>query len=456
MKTLNYLIPLFFLTLFFVSCDSAGPDPVDNEKQVTYTVTNDLQDRLVTPESNESNTHSLKSASGYEILGWIEPPNVDNNNNTVERASHVTFNNNRLYVGHLIRGDGPGNGFGGGTDIIDVSNPDNPNSFGSGSGSANTLQVDNVDVQESTVRGNTLFLGVAEEPSLQGEVGSTPAEVHSIALKGNGYPDIDNSGVIESDEFDQREIDANLVKAVSTAPSGDSHEFYSITDRNRIFRFDVNTSNAQISDPVSQQTGTSGSNFRGLASNSDGGFIFDKNGSTGNGSLWQVENNGGFNKVKNYGTIRTFGGSEQSIARVTTGGPTCNGSKLVFVSLNRDGFSVLRSSPNSVAEVFRNSTLETTAVTATQNYVYVASGSEVAVFRVNQNKICNTSGGGLTQIGKAPVENWINAGSLPSRAFNNGQVNDIAAWSVGGNDYLAVAMGQNGVFVATTGGGTYP
>jgi hypothetical protein len=437
-----------------VGCDSAGPSAEKSEDKaspVTYKVTNDLGSR-VTHAGDDASTSGVQTSAAnsasFELLGQITPPNVDGNSNTTERASHVTYHGGKLYVGHMLRGDGPGTDFNGGTDIIDVSNPELPGGFGVGSSNrANALQVENVDVQESAVVGNTLFLGVAEEPSLPGEVGAQPGEVHSIRLSG-GYPALSNGEVV----FEDREVNANLIKAVTPAPGGDPHEFYAVTDANSLYRFDVNTANGAIND-VTTQTTTS-SQFRGLASNVHGGFALSRNANNGNGYLWRAENSGGLSQADNFGPFDSFGSQEDAIARVTTGGPTCNGAKLVFVALNNSGFRVLKTSPGGVAEVFKNSTLEVTSLTATDDYVYAASGEEIAVFRINDSEICNTNGQGLSQIGKAPVENFVNGGLF---SFNNGaQVNQVAAWNDGGTDYLAIAMGTNGVFVAKRGGGTYP
>lgn len=438
--------------LLVVGCDSAGTSGDDPEEaeSVSYKVTNDLDSR-VTHVGDDGSSSSAKTAAAkgasFELLAQITPPNVDNNATTTERASHVTYANDRLYVGHMLRGDGPGNGFNGGTDVINVSNPDNPDGFGTGSGSrANALQVENVDVQESAVFGNTLFLGVAEEPSLPGEVGSTPAEVHTIRLD-NGYPATSGGEV----EFEQREVDANLIKAVTVAPSNSSSQFYATTDGNELFRFDVNTSTAGISG-VTQELATTNSEFRGIGATARGGFALSKNTNNGNGYLWRANNGGGLTNVANLGTFTTFGGGvEDAIARVTTGGPTCNNDNLVFASMNRDGFRVLKTTGGGATEVFANTTLDVTSVTATSDYVYVASGEEIAVFRVTNN-ICNTNlDEGLSKLGKAPVENFVNAGAF-SFASGGAQVNDIAAWG----DYLAIAMGRNGVFVVKTTGGTYP
>lgn len=444
--------------LLVSGCDSTGPATGVDENsasEVTYKVTNDLGSRLThagDASASSARTAGAKSAN-YELLAQITPPDVDNNNTTTERASHVTYDSDRLYVGHMLRGDGPGNGFNGGTDVINVSNPDNPDAFGTGSGSrANALQVENVDVQESAVVGNTLFLGVAEEPSLPGEVGSSPAEVHSIELN-NGYP-VTNGGTVA---FEDREVNANLIKAVTAAPSNDPNAFYATTDANGFYRFDVSTANGSINS-VTQESANSNSQFRGLAAAARGGFALSKNSNNGNGYIWQAENNGGLTNVENLGSFSTSGGGiEDAIARVTAGGPTCNGDALVFASMNNDGFRVLKTNGGGgVTQVFSNTTLDVTSVTATQDYVYAASGEEIAVFRVDHSTICNTTlDEGLNKLGKAPVENWTNAGSF-SFASGGAQVNDIAVWSNGGTDYLAIAMGRNGVFVAKRGGGTYP
>lgn len=440
--------------LLVVGCDSAGPSSDDGEeaKAVSYEVTNNLGSRVThvgdDASSSDAQTAAAKGAS-FQLLAQITPPDIDNDGTTTERASHVTYNGNRLYVGHMLRGDGPGNGFNGGTDIIDVSNPNNPDGFGTGSGSrANALQVENVDVQESAVFGNTLFLGVAEEPSLPGEVGSTPAEVHSIRLNNAGYPATSGGEV----DFEQREVDANLIKSVTVASGNSNNQFYATTDGNELLRFDVNTSDAGISG-VTQELANTNTEFRGVGATARGGFALSKNSNNGNGYLWKAENGGGLTNVKNLGAFTSFGGGiENSIARVTTGGPNCNGDDLVFASMNRDGFRVFKTNAGGgVTRVFSNPTLDVTSVTATENYVYVASGEEIAVFRVTSN-ICNTNPDeGLSKIGKRPVEGFANAGAF-NFASGGAQVNDIAAWG----DYLAIAMGRNGVFVVKTDSGTYP
>lgn len=455
---------IFFFVGFFsvgMAVLLTGCDVVSHQEttKITYTVTNDLGERLtVASEDKSANavpaSATNKASSRFTIKAQVTPPEVSAGD---ERASHVTHSSfhDKLYAGYMIRGDGPGNGFGGGIDIIDVSDADSPNPNPQGT-DVNALQVDGVDVQESAVNNHTLFVGVAEEESF--DVGNSPSEVHSIDLvNGGSVSGTPSSG--STIDFEDQDLPGNLVKAVTQAPNGDTDfNFYAVTDVNTFHRFNVMPDGVIRDFEMEQTTSYPAVEFRGLAANEDGGWAMDDG-----GNFWRGDPSGGLSRELTFSPPNFFnepgGPLLLSIARVTSpeGAPTCGGTRLVFAALNNDGFRVIKTSGSGApTEVFRNSTLNVTSVTATTNYVYVANGRSIALFSITSSSaLCDPSKDGLRKIGMSEMRDFRDARSFDFSS--RGQVNEIEVGSIDGTDYLFVAKGEDGVFIVRHGGGgSYP
>lgn len=441
------------LVLLIAGCDIVSKQ----QAKATYRVTNDLGERLTVAAPGLGRPPGVVTASTqktttrFTLRAQVSPPDVADGN---ERASHVHFNDqySKLYAGYMIRGDGPGNGFGGGIDIIDVSDPGNPDADPSGS-LVNALEVNDVDIQEGTSTNDVLFLGVAEEESFN--VGNTPSEVHSIHLDpSNGTPVRNGSGTVD---FEDMDLPGRLVKGVtkaSTLPDPDGDEFYAITDANTFHQFNVDNSGVIKGVKTDEANSFPGVEFRGLAVNGDGGWAMDDG-----GNIWRGNPSGGLTRELTFSDPAFFGGSPfRSIARVTTAqsDPSCGGEEVVFAALNKDGFRVIKTSGSGApAEVFRNKTLEVTSVTGTRNFVYVASGRSIAVFGVDHSTICNTNTDeGLRKVGKEKVRDFGNGHLFDFSG--RGQVNEIVTENIGGTDYLFIAKGEDGVLVAQQRSGGYP
>lgn len=431
-----------------VGCDATGPGAKETNK-VSYEVTNDLDSRLTVADaagaSSAAAAPSKGGATTFSVIAQVAPPDVDEEGGD-ERASHVHYSahHDKLYAGYMIRGDGPGNGFGGGVDIIDLSDPSDPAS----PPGSNALAVEGVDVQESTTSRDVLMLGVAEEESF--DIGNTPSEVHTIHIDGiTGLP-VTSGGTIE---FEDMDLPGDLVKGVTRASSSDdTHNFYAVTDANTFHQLEVGGV-ADIRDITTDATSNfPGLEFRGVAANGDGGWAMDDG-----GNLWRSDpSTGGLSRETEFSPPDFFGGSPlRSIARVSAGGPKCNGTKLIFTALNNDGFRAIVTGTGDASEVFRNKSLEVTSVTATKDFVYVASGTSIALYAIDHSEICSDdTDEGLRRIGMTEVRDFRN-GSLFD-FDDQGQVNQIEATTYSGTDYVFVAKGEDGVIILEQGGASYP
>lgn len=444
--------------LLVVGCDSAGVKKKPNKNKVDEkiafeAVDGNLGSRVTTVGGSDSKSMTAaaqKSVPGFTITHRVSPPNVVNNN--PESASDIALSQKpsstprNLYIGYKVAGSG----YGGGIDILDADG--GLSNATQSSGDANTLQSSAVDVQELGIRhsnGNpsAIYAATAVDPDVTVPRAPQLQSIDVYTTDGLAASSVNNDLVeLLNSESNQQPTTqpTRVAKSLVVDDQGNSNgDVFAVSDENTAHGLPIDGSDNYTIDENSMATvevGT-GRSYRSITQGTAGnlfalgfdGNIYELN--FGSTSESQVTSSP-------LGTISNEGNdNENSIARLSVH-HFPHGQPVFLVALNEGGFSVY--DPGN-GEVYSDPDTYATSVTATDNYVYVASGSGIAVYRVGSSGLGNTNANdGLEYIGTQPLDE-LNGGP----AANDVQINDIVVDpnSSGGSDnVLFVAKSTDGVY----------
>jgi hypothetical protein len=428
--------------LLVVGCDSSGPSADDEEApEISYEVTNDLGDRIESLDGNGSSnavTTQAKSSISFEATDRVEAPGLGSGD---VRASHLSLverssGADMLHIGYKLAGPE----YAGGIDIVAINSS---GSFTQGTGS-NALRVDGVDIQEVSVRETggsptALLAATAVEPGPF----QRPPQFHSIDLDNTGRPP---SGSVSYEAAELENPDsppASTVAKSVISSNGGNYEAFTVSDVNSFHS--ISLSDYEIDD-VDVKT-QSGAEFRSVTQASSGEVYALSDG----GQIYSPVSGSGLAEKTSLPSIS----SDFSIARMSShrfqNKNNYGSDDFLFVSLNENGFRVYNTNSDEV--VFSDTEIFATSVTATDDYVYVASGDGFAIYEVEDTGLTNTDlSDGLHDEGRASINDLVGPSATDA------QVNHILATDdVSGNIVLYVAKSKDGVYrLEETSGSVYP
>lgn len=469
-------IPTHFVLLFaglaliVAGCDSVGQQQKETEteneigEKISYTITNDVADRLSTVDGNSSSsamtTPAKDHAINFEPTHRVDPPSIPGVSDPV-RASHMVLSSPpasgapRLYVGYKVTGSEAG----GGIDVLDAP-PTGPLTALSGA-DINALVTENVDIQELALRENInddpVGLLAATDTDLDFQL---RPQLHGIEVaSGNGTPKpIDGDGSTVAYEFETLEhpsllpTEANaddlpkIAKSVVDEPS--TSTTYVVSDEGTLHAFDTGANARDIEDRQEDVVLESGTQFRSVALGPGPGEVFVL---TFDGRVLEYEFSGSSfsGPVKSatlgdpVGTTSDGGDAEEAIARLTSYSPP-SGGHYVIAALGTNGFHVLRTDAPGLGSVFSNSDVDTEvstpSVTGAGDYLYAANGDGIAIFHVLDS---GAGGFAAEYVARESIADLV----PPGTSLDGGQVNHIIAdHNATGDIVLYVAKSTDGVW----------
>lgn len=425
MKYFKPFLIIAFSLFAFASCDSAGVEENQQEDKEVYTAVEGLEDRITSFDKSTSSAaaKAKKTVPSLEITGHVATQSIGGN---TTRAAHLDVfdgSTNLLYIGYKVFGSE----YGGGIDILNVDGSNFQAATGNG---ANSLRVDGMDVQEVALRKNSdaLFAAVGDEPEGFGN----PSRFHSIDTNpANGLPG-------SSLSYEEIQLEGVIAKSVVASGNG-SPEAYAISDEEAAYEISIN--NEFEINSVTEYT-QGGLEFRSVTAFGNESYALTKD-----GSIYQV--NGGLSQETSLSSVTEI----QSIARME--GQKINGTKLLLVPLNDNGFRILDTSGNTT---FSESEVFATSITASDDYIYVSTGDGLAVYEIESGITNGNPGEGLSDIGRVSITELPNASGV---SFTDAQVNHIYVEENGtpdpDDDVLYVAKSTDGVLKIDqdAGGGTW-
>ena len=397
--------PVFVIALLVLSgCDLTGE--TSQSQSPNFEVTNDLETRITDLSGGTRSTAARVTAtaeSDFSVSGVarVEPPEVKG---TQTKASHLSFNDagdDRVFVGYKIRG----NPYGGGIDILDADEPRNLKS-------TNSLQTDNLDVQE-----------VIDDPDagaeyVAGALKTKRAGVSPAALTKLSFEDSDNNISVT-----HKRLSGNVAKSVVNAPSGDSrHDLYVVTDGNALYRYD-----SSLGDELKQTV--SGVEFSSITAHQDLLIMLTKS-----GALWKSDFSSANEPWKSDLTLEESEIRPLGIARLTTSNHENSSDDFVYAALNTGGFRVLNDDASE--KLFSRTEGDYTSVSATDgsDYLYASrTDGTVEVYEFDGNNSPSWSSDPIATINTADYQN----------GSSDVQSNQVLAV----DDYLYVANGSEGTLV---------
>ena len=367
-------------------------------------MTNDLESRITDLSGGTRSTAARVTAtaeSNFSVSGVarVEPPEVKG---TRTKASHLSFNDagdDRVFVGYKIRG-AP---YGGGIDVLDAKNPKNLKS-------TNSLQTDNLDVQE-----------VIDDPDAGAEYVAGALETKKknrspAALTKLSFDDSDNNISVRHER-----LSGNVAKSVVNAPSGDSrHDLYVVTDGNALYRYD-----SSLGDELKQTV--SGVEFSSITAHQDLLIML-----TQSGALWKSDFSSANDPWKSDLTLEESEIRPLGIARLTASDHEDSSDNFVFAALNTGGFRVLNDDASE--ELFSRTEYDYTSVSATDesNYLYASrTDGTVEVYEFDGNN----------------SPSWDRIATINTANYQDGSSNVQSNQVLAVGDYLYIANGSEGTLV---------
>jgi hypothetical protein len=431
--------------LLVAGCDSSpnsAPDSPEEELNISYEVTNDLGDRISAASGDGSSnamTNQAKASINFEVKSHVNPPDSD------ERASHLAFSDvtngsadDKLYIGYKTLGDG----YGGGIDIVGLDP-----GFTGPTGS-NALAVDGVDIQEVAVGNDpdALFAATAIEPQSGADNGGLlrAPQFHSIDVNNNGLPPNTSNPDYDAEELKSPDSETRIAKSVTTSSNG----AYVVSDVNTFHDISISGSDITSTGLVTE----SGAEFQSVVDAnsgtfvlSDNGSIYKRSGSSFNSPLQSVQ-----------GVSSDFG-----IARLTAHNFS-NSPEHLFAALGENGFRIIHAGTGDVVRyddgTAVGSKIGAVSVTATDNYIFAASGDGLAVYQVdgtNPLDISETSPS-TASISDLPGGSDFGGGDNPTDAQVNHILINPESTGSGSDLTLYVAKSTDGVYrLVESGGNVY-
>lgn len=393
------------VALLLAGCDLTGDS---SPQSPTFTVTDDLDQRIVSLNSGESATADA-SAKNFSVQGVIrvEPPTVKGEGTT---ASHLSFNDrggDRVFVGYKI----PGDKFGGGIDVLNAANPKNLRGL-------NSIESTNLDVQEiadDPDEGAEYVAGAVE--TNKGD--ASPSVITKLSFSGNSGNNITPT---------HERLSANVAKSVVNAPAGDSqHDLYVVTDDNSLYRFDANLGNRL------RQTAGTGVEFSSIAAHQSSLIMLTKS-----GEIWESDVSPPGAPQESDLTLDGSNIDPVGIARITASSHQSSSDTFVFAALNEGGFRVLDDDVDT--ELFSQTNGEYTSVSATDESDYLYASRKNGTVEVYE-----FDGSNGPSWGDTPVA------TINTADFFDGTANTQSNQVLAAGDYLYIANSTDGLLVLEIG-----
>lgn len=475
--------------LLVAGCDSAGTNNGQNNQDeaketIAFEAADWSNDRINHFDGNgsaDAKAAVQKSVPSFEYNSQaVPPPNISNTGQVA--ASHLavstTSNNNTvLYVGYK----NVGGSYGGGIDIL---KDDGTLNEASGSGT-NALEEPEVDVQELAVKEsggnpNVLYAATAVDPDAT--VSQSP-QFHSINLNSDGT----SPTPVEFDAFDLDEAgndgsgpaDVAAVAKSVTVLDGLGVDVFVASDSS--FGYTINTTSGNNDYDIDGTFFDDESGINQLRNvvqaPSNGLYALDFSGDVWewSGGAWNTEVADLSGDLSNPGTSPggPGGGSdaERSIARLTSHDFTSTNQgygfkndDLLFAALNGAGFKVYsEDTPSDVRYSSRDDAgnddtvpeIYASSVEVTDNFVYVASGTTIAIYEIKSGLANADRDEGLEYLGQQEFENDGQFGFAAGAQIND--IHVVPAGNLNGDgNILYVAKSTDGVVKLTQkSGGPY-